>query len=451
MGRKPWEPGGDDRSRGSDWMMDRAVETASPVDARARAGLAWDRQRAGLLERSGFLRRRFADAGIDLGAIALDDVDRLPLCSKIDLRDSQQQHPPFGDHLGVPVGDVKLVYQTSGTTGRPSLIALTRADAELWWTIGARSYRTTGMYPRDSVLVAMGAGPFVAGHTHGSVDRIGARRVPVAPGDTGRVLDAATAGLFDTIVCTPSFALHLADRSARDGIDAARLGIRHFVTGGEPGGGIDSTRERIESSFGCDVTEVMGIGDIAPSLYGECEAKAGMHFCGQGFVWPELIDPTTAQPLAIESGVVGEVVYTTLQREAMPLVRFRSGDILEIMGTSCACGRTSFRARCLARTDDMFIVRGVNVYPSAIVAVVGEFHPHVTGRARVVLPVGAVAVDPPVVVEVETAGSPSDSSGLAARVEDAIRHRLTFRARVDLLAPAEFGDAGYKTSLVARR
>jgi phenylacetate-CoA ligase len=432
-------------------MMDRAVETASAADARARADDAWNRLREGLTARSGFVRRHLTEVGADLTAVAtVADLPRLPLCSKADLRVAQDRYPPFGDHLGVDEADVKLVYQTSGTTGRACRIALTRGDAEMWWTIGARSYRATGMYPHDSVLVSLGAGPFVAGHTHGSVDRTGARRVPVAPGDTARVLDAAAAGLFDTIVATPSFALHLADRCAREGIDAPRLGLRHIVSGGEPGGGIPSTRARIEASFDCDVTEAMGLGDIAPSLYGECEAKAGMHFCGQGFVWPELIDPGTNEPLAIETGVVGEVVYTTLQREAMPLVRFRSGDILEILGTSCECGRTSFRARCLARTDDMFIVRGVNVYPSAIVAVVGEFHPHVSGRARVVLPVGAVAVEPPVVVQVEMAAA-ALPEGLAARIADAIRQRLTFRASVELVAPDDFGDAGYKTNLVARR
>jgi phenylacetate-CoA ligase len=431
--------------------MDRGPETASRADDIAQADAAWMLMREGLLDRSGFVRRTFTAAGTDVTSVrGVADLPRLPLCSKADLRDAQVRFPPFGDHLAVDPAEVKLVYQTSGTTGRPSLIALTRADADTWWTIGARSYRATGMYPHDAVLVSLGAGPFVAGHTHGSVDRIGARRVPVAPGDTTRVLDAAAAGLFDTIVATPSFALHLADRCAREGIDATRVGIRHIVTGGEPGGGIDSTRRRIESSFDCAVTEVMGLGDIAPSLFGECDAQQGMHFCGQGVVWPELIDPATDAPVAIETGVVGEMVYTTLVREAMPLVRFRSGDILEILGTSCACGRTSFRARCLARSDDMFIVRGVNVYPTAIVAVVGEFHPQVTGRARVVLPVGTVAVDPPVVVEVETAGA-DVAADLAARIADAIRQRLTFRARVELVAPVDFGGAGYKTNLVARR
>ena len=451
MGVKPWEPGGDTRTRGVDWIADRAVETESHDAARARADAAWRGARAAIADRSEFFRRHHGAAGVTVETVErVSDLHRLPLCSKADLRAAQERHPPFGDHLAVDEGAVKLVYQTSGTTGRPCLIALTPADREMWWVIGTRSYRATGMYPHHAVLVSLGAGPFVAGHTHGSVDRTGARRVPVAPGDTARVLDAAAAGLFDTIVATPSFALHLIDRCRRDGVDAAGLGIRHVVSGGEPGGGIDATRARIESAFDCDVTEVMGLADIAPSLYGECEAKQGMHFCGQGLVWPELIDPATSESVAIEPGVVGEAVYTTLRREAMPLVRFRSGDLLEILGTSCACGRTSFRARCVGRVDDLFIVRGVNVYPSAVVAVAGEFQPHVSGRARVVLPVGAVSVDPPVVVQVERSGidAPAD---LAAQIADAIRHRLTFRATVELVAPGALGDAGYKTNLVLRR
>jgi phenylacetate-CoA ligase len=451
VGVKPWEPGGDARTRGVDWIADRAVETESGDAARARADAAWQRVCPVIADRSAFFRRHHGSAGVPIKSVErVAQLHCLPLCSKADLRAAQEQHPPFGDHLAVDEGAVKLVYQTSGTTGRPCLVALTPADSERWWTIGARSYRATGMYPHHAVLVSLGAGPFVAGHTHGSVDRTGARRVPVAPGDTAGVLGAAAAGLLDTIVATPSFALHLVDRCRRDGVDAASLGIRHVVSGGEPGGGIDSTRARIETSFAGDVTEVMGLADIAPSLYGECEAKQGMHFCGQGFVWPELIDPSTGEPVAIESGVVGEAVYTTLQRDAMPLVRFRSGDLLEILGTSCACGRTSFRARCVGRVDDMFIVRGVNVYPSAVVAVAGEFQPHVSGRARVVLPAGAVSVDPPVVVQVERSGvdAPAD---LASRIADAIRQRLTFRASVELVAPGALGDAGYKTNLVVRR
>jgi phenylacetate-CoA ligase len=176
-----------------------------------------------------------------------------------------------------------------------------------------------------------------------------------------------------------------------------------------------------------------------------------MHFCGQGHVWPELVDPETRQSLAIEAGALGELAYTHLTREAMPVVRFLGGDIVRIEGTSCECGRTSFRMRCLGRRDDMFIVRGVNVYPTAILAIVGEFRPRVTGRARIVRPEGRVSIDPPVPIEVEVpAGAGADAS-LPGEIEAAVRARLTFRCRVELVEEAAFGDSGYKTRLSVTR
>src|SRR5581483_442709 len=154
-------------------------------------------------------------------------------------------------------------------------------------------------------------------------------------------------------------------------------------------------RDHVQDVLGATVTEVMGLGDVAPSLFGECPHQQGMHFCGADYVWPELVDLETREPMSLEAGAVGELAYTSLRREAMPVVRFLGGDIVRIEGTSCACGRTSFRMRCLGRRDDMFIVRGVNVYPSAIVALAGEFRPAITGRARVIRPAGTVTVEPP--------------------------------------------------------
>jgi len=223
------------------------------------------------------------------------------------------------------------------------------------------------------------------------------------------------------------------------------------VTGGEPGGGIPAIRDHIESALGVTVNEVMGIGDVAPSLFGECPAQLGMHFCGTGHVWPELVDPATQEPMVIEPGAVGELVYTHLSREAMPVVRFLSGDIVRIEGTSCDCGRTTFRMRCLARRDDMFKVRGVNVYPSAILAVVGEFRPRVTGRARVVRKDAEVSVMPPVPIEVEVPGTGEKLGTLAAEIDEAIHQRLTFRSKVELIPESAFGESGYKTNLTVKR
>jgi phenylacetate-CoA ligase len=435
-----------------DWIWEREVETASPAEQRALASAAWDLQQRHLAEGSPFYVRKFQDAGIDITKpVRLADITNLPFTTKDELKQSIEEKLPFGTNAGVTAERIKRVYQTSGTTGTPTVIPLTRNDMETWTTIGARTYYATGIHEHHSVLTTFGAGPFVAGHTHFVLTRVGARAVPVAPGDTGRVLYGLKAGLADTLLSTPSFAQYLANKLEGTRPDPRSLALMHIVTGGEPGGGIPAIRDHIQLVLGATVTEVMGIGDIAPSLFGECPMQQGMHFCGTGHVWPELVDPETQQPMAIEPGAVGEMVYTHLTREAMPVVRFLSGDIVRIEGTSCVCGRTSFRMRCLARRDDMFIVRGVNVYPSAILAVVGEFRPRVTGRARVVRRDSSVSVQPPVPVEVEVPEAKVSDAGLAAEIEDAVHTRLTFRCKVELIPEQAFGESGYKTKLTVTR
>lgn len=296
-----------------------------------------------------------------------------------------------------------------------------------------------------------GAGPFVAGSTHRVLERLGAATVPVGPGDTERVLSALQAGLADTMLGTPTFAQYLANAVAERGLDARGLGLRHILSGGEPGGGIPALKQHIEEAFDAQITEIYGLGDITPSLMGECPVGGGLHWSGQGIVWPELIDVDTLEPVTIEPGAIGEPVYTALTREAMPLVRFRSGDIFEIQDAGCPCGRTSWRARCVGRVDDMFIVRGVNVYPSPIQAIVAEFKPAVTGRIRVVLPSEGVSIVPPVPLQVEVGDLPAEPATLADRINDAVRSRLVFRCDVEFVAQTEFGDAGYKTRSTVRR
>jgi phenylacetate-CoA ligase len=274
--------------------------------------------------------------------------------------------------------------------------------------------------------------------------------VPVAPGDTDRVVFGLKADLADTLLSTPSFAQYLANKLEKS--DARRMGqLTHVVTGGEPGGGIPAIRDHIQQVLGVTVTEVMGIGDIAPSLFGECPQQQGMHFCGGGHVWVELVDPDSREPMVIEPGAVGELVYTHLTREAMPVVRFLGGDIVRIEGSACECGRTTFRMRDIGRRDDMFIVRGVNVYPSAILAVVGEFRPRVTGRARVIRNGADVSIMPPVPIEIEVKDGDVGDARLKADIEDAIHRTLVFRAKVDLVPEQSFGESGYKTRLTVNR
>ena len=440
---------GDDCDR--DWIWDREVETAPAAETFDLAAAAWEKQLGHLLEGSPYYRRKLSEATSGSKRPGLADLHNLPFTTKDELRQAMEEEPPFGSNLSVPAELVKRVYQTSGSTGAPSVIALTRNDIETWTAIGTRSYYATGIHDHSGVISTFGAGPFVAGHTHFVLSRIGARSVPVAPGDTARVIFGLQSGLADTLLGTPSFAQYLANRLESAAAERRAGVLRHIVTGGEPGGGIPSIRRHIQEVLGVTVNEVMGIGDVSPSLLGECPAQQGMHFCGTGYVWPELVDPSTREPIGIEAGAVGELVYTTLVREAMPVIRFLSADIVQIEGTSCECGRTSFRMRCIGRRDDMFIVRGVNVYPTAILAIVSGFRPRVTGRARVIRKGESVTVDPPVPIEVEIPDHATVGSDLALEIETAVRSQLTFRCEVELVPESKFGDSGYKTRLTVSR
>ena len=440
---------GDDCDR--DWIWEREIETATPEDVFRLAAGAWERQFRRLREASPFYMRKFREAGLGTSFVGLGDIANIPFTTKAELRGALDDDPPFGTNLCVEPSQVKRVYQTSGTTGSPSVLALARADMETWTVIGTRTYYATGIHEHSSVLSTFGAGPFVAGHTQFAILRIGSRMVPVGPGDTERVLFSAGAGLADTLVATASFAQYLANRLEKAHEESSVSSLKHIVTGGEPGGGIPAIRDHIEKVMGVTVTEVMGIGDIAPSLFGECPHQQGMHFCGTGLVWPELIDLETREPIKIEEGAEGEIVYTTLTREAMPVVRFLSNDIVRIEGTTCACERTSFRMRCIGRRDDLFIVRGVNVYPTAILSVVGDFRPRVTGRARVIRPGGEVSVTPPVPIEVEVPSGTENDGALAAEIAEAIHAKLVFRSKVTLVPESVFGDSAYKTRLTVNR
>jgi len=434
-----------------DWIWEREIETASADDIFRLSAGAWERQFRRLRESSPFYMRKFREAGLGTSFVGLNDIANVPFTTKAELKDALDEDPPFGSNLCVEPGLVKRVYQTSGTTGTPTVLALTRADMETWTVIGTRTYYATGIHEHSSVLTTFGAGPFVAGHTHFALLRIGTRTLPVGPGDTERVLFTLRSGLADTLLATASFAQYLANHLEKTAANPGDNPLTHIVTGGEPGGGIPAIRDHIQKVLGVTVTEVMGIGDIAPSLFGECPHQQGMHFCGMGHIWPELIDLTTREPMKIEAGAVGELAYTSLTREAMPVVRFLSNDIVRIEGTSCACERTTFRMRCIGRQDDMFKVRGVNVYPTAILSVVGDFRPRVTGRARVIRSGPDVSVTPPVPIEVEVPDGNASDGILAGEIAEAIHAKLVFRSQVTLIPEAAFGEAGYKTKLTVNR
>src|SRR6185312_10640457 len=194
--------------------------------------------------------------------------------------------------------------------------------------------------------------------------------------------------------------------------------VRRLLLAGEPGGGEPAFRAALEDGWGARVTEAMGIGDIHVSLWGECEEQDGMHLGGAGFVHPELIDPETGAALPMEDGATGELVLSHLRHRAAPLLRFRTRDHVEVRATPCPCGRTGPRVRCIGRTDDMLIVRGVNVFPSAVRDVVGAFAPRVSGHIRVRPSAEGVKQDPPLPVTVELAEGVAADPDLAETIRE---------------------------------
>lgn len=408
------------------------------------------RQIAYLFENSPFYRRKLKEAGFASAEAAggLDAIARLPLTEKDELRASRTDENPIGAHLACPPEAIARIYSTSGTTGTPSFIPLTATDVTNWVTISSRSYGTSGISKGEKIISSYNAGPFAAGAALGSFDRLGLCHIPMGTGNTERLVAAIRMLRPDAVVVTPSYALHLAEAARERGLDLAASSVKRVLVAGEPGGGEPKMRKRLEDAWGARVTEALGIGDIAVSLWGECEHQAGMHFGGAGFVHPELIDPETGEAIPFEDGARGELVYTHLRQEAAPLLRFRSRDHVEVWTGLCACGRTSLRMRCIGRTDDMLIVRGVNVFPTAIREIVNEFSPDVSGVILIRPQAKGVKQEPPLPVDVELGRGAAAQPGLAERIESRLRDKLVARLKVQLVPFGALPRSEYKSKLV---
>ena len=400
------------------------------------------RQIAALFERSPFYRDKLRAAGFaDAAALGgLERIAELPFTEKDELRRSQAGHPPLGAHAAIAISQAARIYSTSGTSGAPLYIPLTRDDVEQWREIGRRTYSRNGLKAGERVVTTYGAGPFVAGASLAAFEAIGCAHIPVGVGNTERLLTAIEKLRPEALACTPSYAMHVAEVASRKGISLEP--VKRIIVGGEPGGGEAGFRAKLEAMWDAKIYEIMGIGDIAASLWGECEHQAGMHFSADGLIHVELVDPDSGAPKAMQDGQTGELVYTHLAREAAPLLRFRSRDHVRVWVSRCPCGSDALRVRCIGRTDDMLIVRGVNVFPSAVREVVARFQPRVTG-AILIRPRGkGVRQEPPLPVVVE--GDPALKEELAA----AIRSALLFTPEVQMVPPQSLPRSDYKVRLV---
>ncbi|MCK4923545.1 MAG: phenylacetate--CoA ligase [Spirochaetes bacterium] len=307
-----------------------------------------------------FYTEKFDELGLKPAHISsIEDIVKLPFTNKTDLRDNY----PFG-MFAVPMSEVVETHTSSGTTGKPVIGGYTKKDIDLWSEVMARCLTLSGTTSSDVVHNAYGYGLFTGGlGVHYGARRIGATVIPVSGGNTKRQVMIMQDFGSTILTCTPSYTLYLAEVGEEMGIDFKRLPLRAGNFGAEPWS--NNMRIEIENRLGLLALDIYGLTEIiGPGVGNECEQKTGVHLCDDHF-YPEIINPDTGEVLP--PGEVGELVITTLTKEATPLIRYRTRDITALKPGKCACGRTSMRMeRIMGRTDDMLIIRGVNVFPSQI-------------------------------------------------------------------------------------
>ena len=318
-------------------------------------------------------REKMIAAGVEPGDIrSVDDIVKLPFTVKQDLRDNY----PFG-LMAVPMSEIVRLHASSGTTGKPIVVGYTRKDLSIWSEVVARCLTAYGITKNDSVQVSYGYGLFTGGlGAHGGVENIGGTVIPMSSGNTQKQIQLMHDFGAKGLACTPSYALYLAETIHNSGIPLEEFQLRVGAFGAEPW--TENMRKELEQKLNIKAYDIYGLTEICgPGVGGECECQNGTHLWEDHF-FPEIVDPVTLQP--VPEGEQGELVFTTLTKEGMPMIRYRTRDLTHLIYEKCECGRTAVRmGRILGRSDDMMIIRGVNVFPSQVESVLlemPEFEPH---------------------------------------------------------------------------
>lgn len=320
-----------------------------------------------------FYRSRLQEAGILPGDIRkLEDISKIPFTYKQDMRDNY----PYG-LFAVPVSEIVRIHASSGTTGKPTVVGYTKRDISIWTEVMARSLIGAGLNKQSFIQVAYGYGLFTGGlGVHYGAEMIGASVIPVSSGNTARQIMLMKDFGTTALACTPSYALYIAETMRDMGIAPEDTSLKVGIFGAEPWS--ENMRQEIERQLGIKALDIYGLSEIiGPGVACECEAQNGLHINEDHF-YPEIINPVTGEVLP--EGEKGELVFTTLTKEGMPMLRYRTRDLTVLTRKPCSCGRTSVRmAKVLGRSDDMLIIRGVNVFPSQVESVLlnlGEVSPH---------------------------------------------------------------------------
>ena len=410
-------------------MLSAEVETMAPAGRAAEQG----RRLVSLLARvrsSGAAYWLDKVGGLDAWAVrGIEDIARLPFTVKAEMRETY----PFG-MLTVPLAETVRIHASSGTKGTPTVVAYTANDIAVFAEVNARAIACAGGGPEDVLHVAYGYGLFTGGlGLHYGGERLGATVVPASGGNAGfQVRMMADLGA-NGLACTPSFAMLLAERAEADGLlDRIRGTLRYGVFGAEPWS--EAFRSKLEDAWGIDACDIYGLSEVmGPGVAMECrEGKGALHVFDDHF-YPEVVDPETGEPSP--PGELGELVLTTLTKEALPVLRYRTGDVTRFVDEPCPCGRTHRRiARFSGRTDDMLVVRGVNVYPSAIESVVLD-DPDLGAQYQIWMDRTGPMAELTVKAELASADGVPERERIAGRIKERLAERLRIRVGVEVGDP----------------
>ncbi len=377
-----------------------------------------------------FYKKQLDDAGLEPGDIhSIDDIIKLPFTLKTDLRDNF----PYG-LFAVPPRELVRIHASSGTTGKQTVVGYTAHDIDVWATGAARALSAAGCTTEDFVHVSYGYGLFTGGlGLHYGAEKLGSTAIPVSSGNTKRQVQILQDFGSDFLCCTPSYAMFIGETVRDMGIDPTTLKLRGGLFGAEPW--TDNMRREIERLLDIKAYDIYGLSEIAgPGVAYDCECQNGLHVC-EDYFYPEVIDPDTLQPLP--DGEYGELVFTCIGKEALPLIRYRTRDICALHHDVCACGRTVVRmSKPRGRSDDMLIIRGVNVFPSQVEHVLLELG--MDPNYLIIVDRKNNLDTMEVQVEMNAAlfsDTVRDIENTEKRIEGALQSTLNIHARVRLLEP----------------
>jgi phenylacetate-CoA ligase len=425
------------------------METIAGKDLESLEIGALRKQLAYVYAASPFYRKKLDAAGVHPDDFSTrEDLRKFPLTTKDELRSTQEEYGGLGGHQCAPMEKIIRIQGTSGTTGKPLFIGLTRADVDQWNELYARHAWTGGLRPDDVMINPANFTLFVGGLSEcAGAEHMGITVIPAPIGSTGMEKFMMLMKEFrPTVLFSTPSACAFIEAVVRDilKIEPHELGMKKGFLAGEALS--EEERQRIENVWKVDARNFYGLADVAADIASECGQSPGLHFCGQGALVAELIDPETLEPVEMKEGVEAEIVFTTIHREATPVIRYRVRDMVRVYTDPCPCGRTGFRFHIIGRSDDMIKVKGVNVFPAAVKGVIQKFVPRTTGEMRIVLPHPGPSFGENLVIKVEWGEQTRESEldALGAEVRRTIREQLVFTPVIQWVAPNTLERSQYK-------